>query len=177
MRHGLGIMPARPKLVRQASKLLCGFFRRSMTGFFQVSAVPDRGIGVFSCHRIWSTSCPAEGKTIVARFGRVGKRSAFRGGCAVDRTTGDWCGGEHQHHDVLRIPHHPCYAGAFVFGRTRTSKLDSKRQGSTGKLLDAEASSLNRPCLSPRANRPVPPGSTPQSPPSAPLLARVWPEL
>jgi DNA invertase Pin-like site-specific DNA recombinase len=30
--------------------------------------------------------------------------------------------GELQHHDVLRILHNPCYAGAFTFGRTRTSK-------------------------------------------------------
>jgi hypothetical protein len=30
--------------------------------------------------------------------------------------------GDLQHHDVLRLLHHPCYAGAFVFGRTRTSK-------------------------------------------------------
>jgi DNA invertase Pin-like site-specific DNA recombinase len=35
--------------------------------------------------------------------------------------------GELQHHDVLRILHNPCYAGAFVFGRTRTSKtVDGK---------------------------------------------------
>ena len=27
-----------------------------------------------------------------------------------------------QHHDVLRLLHHPAYAGAYVFGRTRTSK-------------------------------------------------------
>lgn len=26
------------------------------------------------------------------------------------------------HHDVLRILHNPCYAGAYTFGRTRTSK-------------------------------------------------------
>jgi len=32
-----------------------------------------------------------------------------------------------QHHDVLRILHNPCYAGAFAFGRTRTSKtVDGK---------------------------------------------------
>jgi DNA invertase Pin-like site-specific DNA recombinase len=30
--------------------------------------------------------------------------------------------GELQHHDVLRILHNPGYAGAFTFGRTRTSK-------------------------------------------------------
>lgn len=29
---------------------------------------------------------------------------------------------ELQHHDVLRVLHNPCYAGAFVFGRTRTTK-------------------------------------------------------
>jgi DNA invertase Pin-like site-specific DNA recombinase len=27
-----------------------------------------------------------------------------------------------EHHDVLRMLHNPCYAGAFAFGRTRTSK-------------------------------------------------------
>jgi DNA invertase Pin-like site-specific DNA recombinase len=32
-----------------------------------------------------------------------------------------------QHHDVLRLLHHPAYAGAYVFGRTRTSKtVDGK---------------------------------------------------
>jgi hypothetical protein len=30
--------------------------------------------------------------------------------------------GDLQHHDVLRVLHNPCYAGAFVFGRTRTTK-------------------------------------------------------
>ncbi len=30
--------------------------------------------------------------------------------------------GEIEHHDVLRVLHHPAYAGAYVFGRTRTSK-------------------------------------------------------
>jgi DNA invertase Pin-like site-specific DNA recombinase len=30
--------------------------------------------------------------------------------------------GDLQHHDVLRVLHNPCYAGAFVFGRTRTRK-------------------------------------------------------
>jgi DNA invertase Pin-like site-specific DNA recombinase len=35
--------------------------------------------------------------------------------------------GDPQHHDVLRLLHNPCYAGAFVFGRTRTSKtVDGK---------------------------------------------------
>jgi len=35
--------------------------------------------------------------------------------------------GDLQHHDVLRILHNPCYAGAFAFGRTRTSKtVDGK---------------------------------------------------
>ena len=29
---------------------------------------------------------------------------------------------EIQHHDVLRILHHPAYAGAYAFGRTRTTK-------------------------------------------------------
>jgi DNA invertase Pin-like site-specific DNA recombinase len=27
-----------------------------------------------------------------------------------------------QHHDILRVLHHPAYAGAYVFGRTRTTK-------------------------------------------------------
>lgn len=32
-----------------------------------------------------------------------------------------------RHDDVLRILHHPCYAGAFAFGRTRTTKtIDGK---------------------------------------------------
>jgi len=32
-----------------------------------------------------------------------------------------------QHHDVLRILHHPAYAGAYAFGRTRTTKtVDGK---------------------------------------------------
>jgi DNA invertase Pin-like site-specific DNA recombinase len=40
---------------------------------------------------------------------------------------GELVWGDLQHHDVLRILHNPCYAGAFVFGRTRTSKtLDGK---------------------------------------------------
>ncbi|GAC1363125.1 MAG: hypothetical protein NVSMB38_45570 [Ktedonobacteraceae bacterium] len=30
--------------------------------------------------------------------------------------------GEMQHHDVLRVLHQPAYAGAYVFGRTRTTK-------------------------------------------------------
>ncbi|MHB8597173.1 MAG: recombinase family protein [Ktedonobacteraceae bacterium] len=30
--------------------------------------------------------------------------------------------GEVQHHDVLRVLHQPAYAGAYVFGRTRTTK-------------------------------------------------------
>jgi Recombinase zinc beta ribbon domain/Recombinase len=30
--------------------------------------------------------------------------------------------GDLQHHDVLRLLHNPCYAGAFAFGRTRTAK-------------------------------------------------------
>ena len=35
--------------------------------------------------------------------------------------------GDLRHDDVLRILHNPCYAGAFVFGRTRTSKgIDGK---------------------------------------------------
>jgi hypothetical protein len=33
-----------------------------------------------------------------------------------------------EHHDVLRLLHNPCYAGAFTFGRTRTTKtIDGKR--------------------------------------------------
>ena len=40
---------------------------------------------------------------------------------------GELVWGELQHHDVLRILHNPCYAGAFVFGRTRTTKtVDGK---------------------------------------------------
>ncbi len=35
---------------------------------------------------------------------------------------GELVWGEPRHDDVLRILHNPCYAGAFVFGRTRTSK-------------------------------------------------------
>lgn len=35
---------------------------------------------------------------------------------------GELVWGELHHHDVLRILHNPCYAGAFVFGRTRTYK-------------------------------------------------------
>lgn len=35
---------------------------------------------------------------------------------------GELVWGDLQHHDVLRILHNPCYAGAFVFGRTRTTK-------------------------------------------------------
>jgi DNA invertase Pin-like site-specific DNA recombinase len=35
--------------------------------------------------------------------------------------------GDLQHHDVLRILHNPCYAGAFACGRTRTSQtMDGK---------------------------------------------------
>jgi Recombinase len=30
--------------------------------------------------------------------------------------------GEIQHHDVLRVLHHPAYAGAYAYGRTRTTK-------------------------------------------------------
>jgi hypothetical protein len=35
---------------------------------------------------------------------------------------GELAWGTLQHHDVLRLLHHPAYAGAYVFGRTRTSK-------------------------------------------------------
>jgi DNA invertase Pin-like site-specific DNA recombinase len=35
---------------------------------------------------------------------------------------GELVWGDLQHHDVLRLLHNPCYAGAFAFGRTRTSK-------------------------------------------------------
>src|SRR5262245_28424710 len=35
---------------------------------------------------------------------------------------GEVAWGTLQHHDVLRLLHHPAYAGAYVFGRTRTSK-------------------------------------------------------
>jgi hypothetical protein len=30
--------------------------------------------------------------------------------------------GELEHHDVLRVLHHPAYAGAYAFGRTRSTK-------------------------------------------------------
>lgn len=40
---------------------------------------------------------------------------------------GELVWGELRHDDVLRILHNPCYAGAFVFGRTRTRKgVDGK---------------------------------------------------
>jgi len=40
---------------------------------------------------------------------------------------GELVWGELQHHDVLRLLHNPCYAGAFTFGRTRTSRsIDGK---------------------------------------------------
>lgn len=40
---------------------------------------------------------------------------------------GELAWGDLQHHQVLRILHNPCYAGAFAFGRTRTSKtMDGK---------------------------------------------------
>jgi DNA invertase Pin-like site-specific DNA recombinase len=40
---------------------------------------------------------------------------------------GELAWGEIQHHDVLRVLHHPAYAGAYVFGRTRTTKtVDGK---------------------------------------------------
>jgi len=40
---------------------------------------------------------------------------------------GELVWGDLQHHDVLRMLHNPCYAGAFAFGRTRTSKtVDGK---------------------------------------------------
>jgi DNA invertase Pin-like site-specific DNA recombinase len=35
---------------------------------------------------------------------------------------GELAWGEIQHHDVLRVLHQPAYAGAYVFGRTRTTK-------------------------------------------------------
>jgi DNA invertase Pin-like site-specific DNA recombinase len=35
---------------------------------------------------------------------------------------GELVWGEIRHDDVLRLLHNPCYAGAFVFGRTRTTK-------------------------------------------------------
>lgn len=35
---------------------------------------------------------------------------------------GEVAWGAIQHHDVLRVLHHPAYAGAYVFGRTRTTK-------------------------------------------------------
>lgn len=40
---------------------------------------------------------------------------------------GELAWGEIQHHDVLRVLHHPAYAGAYAFGRTRTTKtVDGK---------------------------------------------------
>ena len=40
---------------------------------------------------------------------------------------GEIAWGEIQHHDVLRVLHHPAYAGAYAFGRTRTTKtIDGK---------------------------------------------------
>jgi DNA invertase Pin-like site-specific DNA recombinase len=40
---------------------------------------------------------------------------------------GELVWGDLQHHDVLRLLHNPCYAGAFAFGRTRTSRtVDGK---------------------------------------------------
>jgi len=40
---------------------------------------------------------------------------------------GELVWGNLHHHDVLRILHHPCYAGAFAFGRTRTTRtVDGK---------------------------------------------------
>jgi Recombinase len=35
---------------------------------------------------------------------------------------GEIAWGEIQHHDVLRVLHQPAYAGAYVFGRTRSTK-------------------------------------------------------
>jgi len=35
---------------------------------------------------------------------------------------GELVWGEIEHHDVLRVLHHPAYAGAYVFGRTRSTK-------------------------------------------------------
>jgi DNA invertase Pin-like site-specific DNA recombinase len=35
---------------------------------------------------------------------------------------GELVWGEIEHHDVLRVLHHPAYAGAYVFGRTRSSR-------------------------------------------------------
>jgi hypothetical protein len=40
---------------------------------------------------------------------------------------GELVWGDLQHHDVLRFFHNPCYAGAFVLGRTRTSKTADGR--------------------------------------------------
>ena len=40
---------------------------------------------------------------------------------------GELTWGELEHHMVLRILHHPCYTGAYTFGRTRTAKtVDGK---------------------------------------------------
>jgi len=35
---------------------------------------------------------------------------------------GEFVWGEIEHHDVLRVLHHPAYAGAYVYGRTRSTK-------------------------------------------------------
>ena len=35
---------------------------------------------------------------------------------------GEMVWGEIEHHDVLRVLHHPAYAGAYVYGRTRSAK-------------------------------------------------------
>ena len=40
---------------------------------------------------------------------------------------GDLVWGDLQHHDVRRLLHNPCDAGALVFGRTRTSKTAEGR--------------------------------------------------
>jgi hypothetical protein len=40
---------------------------------------------------------------------------------------GELVWGELRHDDVLRVLHNPCYAGAYVFGRTRTRKMADGR--------------------------------------------------
>ena len=47
---------------------------------------------------------------------------SFRGESVAAPHQGEIVWGAIQHHDVLRVLHHPAYAGAYVFGRTRTTK-------------------------------------------------------
>jgi hypothetical protein len=47
---------------------------------------------------------------------------SFHGESAVNPRKRELAWGPIQHHDVLRVLHQPAYAGAYVFGRTRTTK-------------------------------------------------------